>query len=445
MFRIIASAGVAPSSTPHARTAGRSKRTIGRASFAALALVVVAAAGCSSSNTSQPGGSAAAAGGTSSGATGTPIRIGAIGSYSGAFGGLLGIAKPTIQAWADAVNAAGGIAGHPIKMYIVDDQGSVPTSLTLMKQLVQVDHVVAVVGQAADGGDVAWRSYVEQAGIPIVGGENSELPYLTSPDFFDPLGNFVAEFYGLAAVARTDGPKFGAVYCAESPACAQVVPLLSGLGKSPGAQIDLAFATKVAASSPDYTSACQALKASGVQSYTLAVSTDVQKRLVAQCVQQGVTARIVDDVPDATFTSMPAFNGMQIVTSSFPFWATSTPATREFHDALTKYAPQIGSSAMPLNYIAADVWTAGKLFEAAVKASGSTTVTSASILKGLHALKNETLGGLTAPLNFAAGKANLNNSYFEYEIRGGKFAAPKGINPIPVPAGPVNAVIASLK
>lgn len=409
-------------------------------------VAALAVAGCSSSGSVSAGNNGTASDATASvgTATGSPIPIGVIGSYSGGLAGLLGVGKLTMQAWADSVNAAGGIQGHPVKLYIEDDQGSVSTSLTLVKSLVQQDHVVAIVGQASNGGAAVWGPYLESVGVPVVGGQNSEPGYLTNPDFFDPLGSFVAEFYAIAAVAHTDGAKFGAIYCAEAPACAQVVPFLSGLGKAPGARINLTFSSKVASSSPDFTAVCQALKSSGVQSYTMALAAAVQERVAAQCTQQGASARIVDDVVDDTFPSVKAFNGMQIVTSSFPFFDDSIPATEEFHAALKKYAPSVGSSAVPLNYIAADVWTAGKLFQAAVAASGSKTVTSASIKQGLYALKNETLGGLTAPLNFTKGKVSLNHSYFTYDIKDGQFVEPDGMKPVSVPEAPVDAVVSSL-
>jgi branched-chain amino acid transport system substrate-binding protein len=38
--------------------------------------------------------------------------IGSIGSYSGPFASSLGPTQQTIDAWADSVNAAGGIDGH---------------------------------------------------------------------------------------------------------------------------------------------------------------------------------------------------------------------------------------------------------------------------------------------------------------------------------------------
>ena len=427
------------------RTAARrigARRSLPAIAASAMVVTLLAVTACSSGGGSTVSPASAA---SQVGAKGTPIPIGVVGSYSGVFASIVGADKLVIQAWADSVNAAGGIDGHPVKLYIEDDQANVSLSVSEVKTLVEQDHVVAIVGQAtSSGGDQAWAPYVERVGIPVIGGTNSDPVYLTNPDFFDPLGNQVAQFYGIAAQGHADGQKFAAVYCAEADSCAQVIPFLATLGKSPGAKVDIAYTAKVSASAPDYTAACQGLKNSGAQSYTMALAVPVMERFIAQCGQAGVTARPINNVVDSTFTSIPALNGMQIVNVGFPFFDQSIPATKAFHQALAKYAPQVGSSSMPLNYTAPYIWTAGALFQAAVDAAGTGPITPASIKSGLYSLKNVTLGGLTAPLSFTAGKVTLNNSYFSYSIKDGAFVETDGMTPVKVPSGPVDAVVATL-
>ena len=70
-------------------------------------------------------------------------------------------------------------------------------------------------------------------------------------------------------------------------------------------------------------------------------------------------------------------------------------------------------------------------------------LTSASLKKGLYALSNETLGGLTAPFTFKQGQPNLNNYYFVWGIKGGKFAIPT-MTPVKVPDAPISAIIKAL-
>jgi branched-chain amino acid transport system substrate-binding protein len=405
----------------------------GAAILAAVAVPVLALTACGSSSPSSS---------SSSTSGGTEIPVGVIGSYSGPLAATVAPAKPAIEAWAASVNAAGGINGHHIHLYLEDDNGNVQTSLQLVKQLVEQDHVVAIVGQASSAGDAGWASYVEQKGVPVVGGISSDSPYLTNPDFFAAGANQVAAFYGTAALAKPHGAKFGELYCAEIPACASVVPILNGFGKDLG--VDVTYSSKVAASSPDFSAACQGLKSSGVNSYGLALGAATLKQVADQCAQQGLRIPlVVTNVVDSNFIIDPALNGTEALDSSFPFFDETIPASKEFHAALAKYEPQLGTTALPLNNQVSWAWVSGKLFEAALKAAGSGPITPATVKTGLYALKDETLGGLSSPLNFTPNQPNLNNCYFTYEVQAGKFVEPNGVKPECAPAGPVTAVVKS--
>ena len=60
----------------------------------------------------------------------------------------------------------------------------------------------------------------------------------------------------------------------------------------------------------------------------------------------------------------------------------------------------------------------------AAKVPAGKAVTSADVTKGLYALKNETLDGLTGPLNFTKGKGNYEKCFYDVAIASGKFIAP---------------------
>jgi branched-chain amino acid transport system substrate-binding protein len=403
-----------------------------------LASVALTSA-CSSSGGSSPGtGGSGSSGGSKP--TGSTIAVGVIGSYSGAVSSSIAGAKLAIQAWADSVNASGGINGHPVKLYIEDDAGNAATSLTEVKALVQQDHVVAIVGQST-GDTSPWQKYIDSAGIPVVGGNTASTAYLADPNWFSVGGNLIANFYGVAAVAKENGPKLGNLYCAELPACAATNTLLQVFGNPLG--VSVSYSSKVAATAPDFTAVCQGLKSSGVQSYTLGLAAATLKQVATQCGQQGLNAKlVVSNVADSTFPSDPAFNGIEVVDAMFPFFDTSNPATQAFHAALKQYAPSLGTSESPLNSEVTQAWASGKLFEAAVAGSGSAAVTAASITQGLYSLKGETLGGLTVPLTFTPGQAANHNCYFTYTIQNGKFVEPNGLKTSCAPDAIVNAVIA---
>ncbi len=71
------------------------------------------------------------------------------------------------------------------------------------------------------------------------------------------------------------------------------------------------------------------------------------------------------------------------------------------------------------------------MFEAALNAVGSElrdrAVTTADVLAGLYKLKNETLGGLVAPLNFTKGQPSpIVACYWAIGVKEGGFYAPFG-------------------
>jgi branched-chain amino acid transport system substrate-binding protein len=410
-----------------------------RLRYKAAAGVALTLAALTSACSSAGSGGSAPQGSTAAKAD---IPVGVIGSYSGPQSSTFTSSQEAMQAWADSVNAAGGIDGHPVHLYIEDDAGNTSQSLTEVKTLVQEDHVVAIVGQST-GDPSAFQSYVDSAGVPVVGGNPQSTPYLTDPNWFAVGGNEVASFYGIAAAAKQSGAKLGNLYCAELPACAATQTLLQGFGGPLG--LSVSYSSKVSASAPDFTAVCQGLIKSGVQSYTLGLGAATLKQVASQCQQQGLKAKLIlSDVADSTFTSDPQFNGLEVVDDIFPFFDESTPATKAFHAALKKYAPSVGTAALPLNSETAVAWASGELFETAVQRGGTGPITSATVKQGLYSLKGDTLGGLTAPLTFTKGKPTNYNCNWLYEIKNGAFSAPNGTNATCASTAVIDPVIAEL-
>ena len=413
--------------------------------YFALAVILAAAVtviGCSSgsnssSRTASPAGATTASAGS--------IPIGVIGSYSGPEASYLVGTDKTIEAWADAVNAAGGINGRKVQLYVEDDAGSTETSVQDARQLVQQDHVVAIVGEVSTG-DASWASYVQSQNIPVVGGDSIHPAFTSNPDFYAAGADFVDGSYGVVAqtAAKGGGKSLGAVYCAELPVCAGVVQLFNTLGKQLNVAVN--YQGKIAQGTPDFTSVCQAMKAAKSTYFDVAVAPALSKQIFNQCTSEGIRLPLISmGNIDSTFASDAAFNQLVEVDPTFPFWQDNTPATEAFHAALAKYAPGVGASASsPLSPVISEVWTSGELFQAAVAAAGSGPVTAASIKKGLYALKDETLGGLAGPLNYKQGQPNLQYCSFAYKIEDGKFAELNGLKPTCAPPAIIAPVAAAM-
>src|SRR3954464_13442860 len=105
----------------------------------AVTAVSLALAGCGSDNKAEPAATpqttpATTPGGTA--ATGAPIKIGTLGSYTGAQASSLGAMDDTMQAWVKWTNAHGGVNGHPVELTLYDDASDPAKAKSFAKKLV---------------------------------------------------------------------------------------------------------------------------------------------------------------------------------------------------------------------------------------------------------------------------------------------------------------------
>jgi branched-chain amino acid transport system substrate-binding protein len=325
------------------------------------------------------------------------------------------------MAWADSVNAAGGINGHPVKLFTEDDSQNPASSLQGVKKLVEQDHVVAIIDMSL--ADAAWASYISAKGVPVTGGISVESTMLTNPDFFPSGTQLVVLTVGNFALAKAAGKSHvGVTYCAESPVCAQLIPLAQGAGALLGLKVT---AVKVAAAQPSYTAECLSLKGAGADALFPAVASPVVVRVTDGCAQQGFKPLVTSQTATAANTWLSDKNLDGAVLSGYNAnqFDTSTPAVAEFQKALDKYAPGLTSS-VQFNFEDGSAWAGGQLFQAAATAAKLTpSSTPADVRKGLYALKNETLGGFAPPLNFTPGKPAFIPCYFTAKVQGGKFVS----------------------
>ncbi len=384
--------------------------------------VAALAAGCSSSSSTS---STSAAGSSSAAASsGSDLVIGTIGNFSGP--GAVPELLSGLHAWVDTVNASGGVKGHQIKLIVEDDQGDATTSQAEIRQLVQVDHVLAVVSPEAAGTESGWASYVQQQHVAVVGGENDTSVWFTNPSFFPSsstvLTSLEMQVYAVKAAGKS---TFGAVYCAEAAVCKQVIPAMQGYGKAFG--LDMSTSAAIAVAAPSYTAQCLAAKQAGAQALIIDASYPAGSRFVPACAQQGYSPVYV--IPsgafDERYLQVSQVNGAYVPTTN-ALWFSSTPAVDQFKQAMAKYEPSAGVDANSISG-----WTGGVLFGAAA-ANLPAKPTAADVFTALYSLpKNDTLNGLSPPLSFHVGApASQVTCFFLAQIENGKLTAPKGTAPI---------------
>jgi len=97
-----------------------------------------------------------------------PIRIGAVVSATGPASFLGEPEKNTLQMQADAINAAGGLAGRPVEVVVLDDETDVNKAVLAADRLLKKENVVAVVGPTVSGNSLALAPKFEAAKVPLV-------------------------------------------------------------------------------------------------------------------------------------------------------------------------------------------------------------------------------------------------------------------------------------
>lgn len=398
-----------------------SSRTISTLRIAAAGVAVATlAAACSSSSSSSSSAAPSGSGSAASSPAGTPLVIGTIGNFSGPGGEPGHLAG--LQAWVAATNAGGGIGGHPVKLIVQDDLGDATKSQAMVRQLVETDHVLAIVSPEASGTESGWASYIQQQHVAVVGGQSDTPAWFTNPSFF-PSGSTVLtslemQAYAVKAAGKS---KFGVAYCAEVAACKQVIPAFQGYGKAFG--LTMASSAAISVSQPSYTAQCLAAQQAGAQAEVIDASFAAGSRFIPNCSQQGFNPVYV--IPSGAFDNryltMSQLNGTYIPTTN-ALWSGTGQAVTQFQQAMSKY-----EASTPLGPNPMAGWAGGELFGAAA-ANLPANATPADVFAALYALPaGDTLSGLAPPLTFTKDKpAAQVTCFFLGQINGGKVTAPQG-------------------
>jgi branched-chain amino acid transport system substrate-binding protein len=303
----------------------------------------------------------------------------------------------------------------------MDDAGSPATALQDFKTL-QGEGVVAIGDRSFS--DAAFEKAADGASIPVIslGAAAASEVYETDPNFFTEGLTATGDLWAFAEATKLTGnTKLGVAYCAELALC-QDVEATKIFATPMG--ISLAGAVSFSASSPNYTAQCLALKSAGVQVLQVAgTSISSNVRFLSDCAQQ-------DFAPVAMIGGVntgPAFvkyisQGIGI--SSTPSYFISNPATAPIHEAMDSY---VNSTPTASADVVLGAWAGLDIIAAALNSvPASSQVTSADVYQGLYSFKDETFGGLTAPLTYTKGKPTKMLCAFFYQYKNKSYSAAYG-------------------
>jgi branched-chain amino acid transport system substrate-binding protein len=325
--------------------------------------------------------------------------IGSVGTSSGIVGAAVGPGLPAVRAWVASVNAAGGLNGHSIKHVVGDDGGDPARHQQLVRQMVERDHVVAFVFNFAPLSGQSSVDYLTQKRVPVIGEQGSSPWFYESPMFF-PQQSAGAVFVTAmlkAAAAETlpEGKKkLAMLNCQEAQFCVDADRIWPG--EAPTVGYEVVFRRQASLAQPDFTAECLAARNAGAQVFALAMDGNAIGRIGSACARAGFHpifltfhgALLVEHAAD------PNLDGVLTPLALRAWFDTSNPVVARYQKALATYAP--GEGVKDSSFMG---WAAAELFQAAVNRSPDPT-TSAGILEGLWSLKQETLGGITYPLEY---------------------------------------------
>ena len=355
-------------------------------------------------------------------ASGAPILIGNVGHYSGILGASTVPGRVSLQVWEKSVNARGGIAGHPVQLITADDAGDPARHLAIVKDLVENRKVIAFVGNLIPLTIQASTHYLEEKGVPSIGGDITTHTWWESKALY-PQGTFIDDviFRAVSEGVKVGKTKLGVLYCVENPLCKQAHDLLrAGGAQKVGAT--MVYSSQITITQPDYTAECLRAASSGVDLFLVLADPPTVGRVANSCGQQSFRPQYVlaSLSSDLRLASNDNLEGTIAILPNFPWMVTDTAAAQEFQKARQTYAPDLAGSAAVISE-----WTAGKLLELAAAGVGAAPA-SAEITKGLRSMNNETVGGLAPPLTFSGDLPAKSSCGFVIRIQSKAWVAPKG-------------------
>ncbi|MFZ0666038.1 MAG: ABC transporter substrate-binding protein [Acidimicrobiales bacterium] len=273
-----------------------------------LASLAVILAACSSSSS---GGGAAATSKTH----GAPVKLLVMYQFQGDPVAQHPEVGAGAEAAAQAINAAGGINGHPVQIITCDIHDSATQEEACAQEAV-TDKVTAVAGSLFESGAQSIP-VLQKAGIPIIGSLGVYTPEeLSNPDVWPLMGGAVTTYPAIPYLAAKQGLKRIAVVANPGTGLNELIQ-----AQASRAGMTYVGTVSVPLTASDYSSYVEQLKTLNPQIIVQVVSTTASAEMMQDGQQLGLNAIWANQTLNIDVNNLGTFgataNGMYI-TSSFP-------------------------------------------------------------------------------------------------------------------------------
>ncbi len=346
-----------------------------------------------------------------------------------------------IEAWADHVNAIGGIDGHPVEVEIRDTRGDAAAALAATEELLALEPVLFVLNSPST--EAAQADTLAAAEVPImgvgyqpsvwggfIGALNLTCSLEADAQFPCGLPNAFAVTTTFGAVvdeqvlgAQAAGATHLAVAaCAEVDSCAAADPVFQATAGQLGVESDPAV--RVSSTATDYSAECIQWIQDGVDFIQISGSSAMGVNLIASCTDQGYEG-IWGASAGSVSGELIQVEGITLAggLNAFP-WFVDDPLVQEYRDAMAAGGIDEAGWSSPT---ATGLWSALQLFAKAQEAGLSDAPTGVETLANMFTVENETLGGLIAPITISDDlTTRTRDCFWPYILEDGEFTNPLG-------------------
>jgi branched-chain amino acid transport system substrate-binding protein len=388
-----------------------------------VAVLALALSACGGDDESSSTGATGGGETTSAGAapTGSPIKIGTVCSCSGPLAGGFSLVNDVYPRWVEYTNEQGGVNGHPVELIVKDDGGNPAASKRAVRELVEQDGVVAVVGALSLVED-EWTAYLAEKGVPVIGGAWYSIAAFTNPNNFSVGASQLTTFYGMAVETKEQGlKKMSVIRSSEVPAGAVIPVLQKAIAEDILGGLEFVAAQQATATQPNYTAQCLTVKDAGAEELYVAFTPAIAKRVFEECEKQNTGAR-----PFFSTGSIGTYDGDApgvadgtMIDANLSVSATEGEGP-ELLEAILGDLKDDDEMSDSMTTPIAGLEMFKKAAELAKLTPGST---SEELIDGLYKVKDETLGGLSGPITYTRGKPIDVNCYFVARVEGGELTS----------------------
>lgn len=333
--------------------------------------------------------------------SGTPVTIGAILSISGPFAPLGEPERNALQVAERDINATGGIAGHPVKIVVLDDEGKPDVSSQLATQLVS-QHVIGIIGGTLTANTQAAYRVAGAAQVPEIFMTPTAQLWETkrgiAPYLFESVPRNELETAKLSLYAKERlGAKKIAILYDENPYGQIGHKLLAARAKQDG--LDVVDEEQYPTTASDLTPQLLKVAKSGADTVFLWGASEAPAIAVRQIRQLKLKLHVIGS------TGILSQNFIRVAGAGAEGVYSDTDLNTTAPDVVQAHfmATYRGAFHATPNNFASFAWDAAHLFQAAAKADGG-KLDGPSIVKAWETMKP--YQGTTALFTFSANDHN---------------------------------------